>query len=262
MNILHKIIKDKKKEVIQDKKINFYISKSIHLKRKFFFEKRLINFKKKNKIAIIAEIKKASPSKGMLRKNFNPIKIAKEYYHNGVACISVLTEKKYFLGNKKFISDIKQRFQIPLLCKDFFIDPYQVYEAHKLGADCILVLIKQTNKTLVRELYRASEQLGLNCIMEVHSKSEMETALNFKKSIIGINNRNLENFKVDLNNTVKIYNSFKKELKNRTVICESGIHTKADIAKIKKETDINNFLVGESLMKSSSIKNSISSLIE
>ena len=167
--------------------------------------------------------------------------------------MSVLTEKKYFLGNKKFVRDIKKKFNTPVLNKDFFIDPYQVIEANQNGSDCILVIINSSDETLINELISTADELGMNSILEVHSEKEMEIALNFKNALFGINNRNLENFSVSLDTTINIYKEFESALKNKIVISESGFHSNEEIKKVKNETGINNFLIGESLIKSDSI---------
>ena len=255
MSILKKIILNKKKEVENDK-VQFPINelkKKISQKNKLF-SKCLKEYENKNTPAIIAEIKKASPSKGILVDNFNHLYIAEEYVKNNAACLSILTEKKYFLGNKQFVKDIKKKFNIPVLNKDFFIDPYQIYEANKNGADCILIIINSTDVNLVKDLISVSNELSMDFILEVHNEKEMETALKYDEGIIGINNRNLENFTVSLDNTVKIFKEFENSLKNKLLISESGFKDRNDLAKIKNETGINNFLIGESLMKSSSIK--------
>ena len=254
MNILEKIINDKKKEVKLDKIKNpiDQLKKKVSNK-KYIFSNTLENYKQENKIAIIAEIKKASPSKGIIKENFDHLKIAEEYIKNNAACLSVLTEKKYFLGNKKFVRDIKKKFNTPVLNKDFFIDPYQVIEANQNGSDCILVIINSSDETLINELISTADELGMNSILEVHSEKEMEIALNFKNALFGINNRNLENFSVSLDTTINIYKEFESSLKNKIVISESGFHSNEEIKKVKNETGINNFLIGESLIKSDSI---------
>ena len=254
MNILEKIINDKKKEVKLDKiKSPIDQLKKKVSNKKYIFSNTLENYKQENKIAIIAEIKKASPSKGIIKENFDHLKIAEEYIKNNAACLSVLTEKKYFLGNKKFVRDIKKKFNTPVLNKDFFIDPYQVIEANQNGSDCILVIINSSDETLINELISTADELGMNSILEVHSEKEMEIALNFKNALFGINNRNLENFSVSLDTTINIYKEFESALKNKIVISESGFHSNEEIKKVRNETGINNFLIGESLIKSDSI---------
>ncbi len=260
-NILDKICKDKLLEITEaKKKLSLDELKQNIKKKEFAFSKQIDNFKINDKTCLIAEIKKASPSKGIFRENFNHVNIAKDYINGGVGCLSIITEKKYFLGSKEYIKDIRKFTNIPILCKDFFVDLYQVYEASVLGADCILILIKNTNSNLINEMYELAMKLGLDVILETHNEREMKIALKFEKAIIGINNRNLEDFSVDINNTINLFNLF--NLHERRVICESGINNYEDIKKIKKETNINNFLVGESLMKSSSISEKITNLIK
>ena len=185
MNILEKIIVDKKKEVENDK-MQFPINKvkSTISQKNNIFSKCLKNYEKKNTPAIIAEIKKASPSKGILIDNFNHLDIAEQYVENNAACLSILTEKKYFLGDKQFVKDIKKKFNIPILNKDFFVDPYQIFEANKNGADCILIIINSSSSNLIKDLISVSNELGMDFILEVHNEKEMETAL--KLSLIHI----------------------------------------------------------------------------
>ena len=263
MNILKKIINDKKNEVKLDKIKNpINQLKSRVSNKKYIFSKTLENYKHENKIAIIAEIKKASPSKGIIKENFDHLKIAEEYIKNNAACLSVLTEKKYFLGNKRFVRDIKNKFNTPILNKDFFIDPYQVIEANQNGSDCILVIVNSSDKTLINELISTADELGMNSILEVHNEKEMEIALNYKNVLLGINNRNLENFNVSLETTINIYKEFESTLKNKIIISESGFHSNEEIKKVKSETGINNFLIGESLIKSDSITESFQKLVK
>ena len=213
MNILKKIINYKKSKIITDKKNILLFSNQ---NKKSLFKSKIVNNLKKNKISIIAEIKKASPSKGILIKNFNPINIAKQYVEGGATCLSVLTEDKFFLGNKNYIKQIKNKYKIPILAKDFFIDPFQIYEAKFYGADCILILLSAVKQKLARELYDTAIKCGMDTIVEVHNDNEMTFALSLKKSIIGINNRNLKTFATDINNTINLCKKF--NLKNRVVI--------------------------------------------
>ena len=254
MNILKKIINYKKSKIITDKKNILLFSNQ---NKKSLFKSKIVNNLKNNKISIIAEIKKASPSKGILIKNFNPINIAKQYVEGGATCLSVLTEDKFFLGNKNYIKQIKNKYKIPILAKDFFIDPFQIYEAKFYGADCILILLSAVNQQLAIELYDTANKCGMDTIVEVHNDKEMTFALSLKKSIIGINNRNLKTFETDINNSINLYKKF--NLKNRVVVSESGINSKKDILYICKKTNIRTFLIGESLIKSNNIKKKISS---
>ena len=256
MNILKKIINYKKKKIILDKK-----NKKLFLtsNKASLFKSKILNNIKNNKISIIAELKKASPSKGILKKNFNPINIAKQYVEGGATCLSVLTEDKFFLGNKNYIKQIKKKYNIPILAKDFFIDPFQIYDAKFYGADCILILLSATKNNLAKELYDVANKCKMDTIVEVHSFKEMKFALSLKKSIIGINNRNLKTFTTDLNTTINLYKKF--NLKNRIIVSESGINSKNDILKICNKTNIRTFLIGESLIKSNNIKNKLRSFL-
>jgi indole-3-glycerol phosphate synthase len=256
MNILKKIINYKKKKIIFDKKKNILF---FNKNKKSLFKSQIVNNIKNNKISIIAEIKKASPSKGILTKNFNPIYIAKKYVEGGATCLSVLTEDKFFLGNKNYIKQIKNKYKIPILAKDFFIDPFQIYEAKFFGADCILILLSAVKEKLAKELYDTANKCGMDTIVEVHNVKEMTFALSLKKSIIGINNRNLKTFETDIDNTINLYKKF--NLKKRVVVSESGINSKIDIYRICKKTNIRTFLIGESLIKSQNIKEKISSFL-
>ena len=256
MNILEKIINYKKKKIILDKK-----NKKLFLtsNKASLFKSKILNNIKNNKISIIAELKKASPSKGILKKNFNPINIVKQYVEGGATCLSVLTEDKFFLGNKNYIKQIKKKYNIPILAKDFFIDPFQIYDAKFYGADCILILLSATKYKLAKELYDVANKCKMDTIVEVHSLKEMKFALSLKKSIIGINNRNLKTFTTDLNTTINLYKKF--NLKNRIIVSESGINSKNDILKICNKTNIRTFLIGESLIKSNNIKNKLRSFL-
>jgi indole-3-glycerol phosphate synthase len=255
MNILKKIINYKKRKIISDKKFILFFNQN----KKSLFKSKIVYNLKKNKISIIAEIKKASPSKGILTKNFNLINIAKQYVEGGATCLSVLTEDKFFLGNKNYIKQIKNKYKIPILAKDFFIDPFQIYEAKSYGADCILILLSAVKQKLAKELYDTANKCGMDTIVEVHNDKEMSFALSLKKSIIGINNRNLKTFATDINNTINLYKKF--NLKNRVVVSESGFSSKKDIFNICKKTNIRTFLIGESLIKSNNIKNKIRSFL-
>ena len=256
MNILNNIINYKKKKIIIDKnRTKIFLAH----KKKSFFKSKIQSNINKNKISIIAEIKKASPSKGILKKEFNPISIAKQYIEGGATCLSVLTEDKFFLGNKNYIKQIKKKYNIPILAKDFFIDPFQIYEAKFYGADCILILLSAVKKKLAKELYDTANKCNMDTIVEVHNADEMAIALSLKKSIIGINNRNLKTFQTEINNTINLYKKF--NLKNRVVVSESGINSRKDILHICKKTNIRTFLIGESLIKSNNIKNKISSFL-
>ena len=225
-----------------------------------------INFKEKiennithNKISIIAEIKKASPSAGVIINNYNPVKIAKIYYENKVTCLSVLTEEDFFLGNLIHISKIKQQFNLPILCKDFFIDKFQIPLAKSYGADAILIILAGVSDDLAHELYEEALKYNMSVIVEVHTVEEAEKSLNFKDALIGINNRNLKTLKTDINTTYDIHNVLAKH--QGPLISESGIKTKDELLDLKNKTSIKTFLIGESLLKNLS-ENSIFSVLK
>ena len=249
-NILDKII------IAKIQKINV-LKKSISLdsiKVKIDENKSFINFKEKienninnNKISIIAEIKKASPSAGVIIENFNPVNIAQIYKDNNATCLSVLTEEDFFQGNLIHISKIKQKINLPILCKDFFVDKFQVHLAKSYGADAILIILAGVSDNLANELYEEALKLNMSVIVEVHTVDEAKKALNFKDSLIGINNRNLKTLKTEINTTYDIHNILVKH--SGALISESGIKTKEELLEINKKTNIKTFLIGESLLK-------------
>ena len=253
-NILNQIITKKKERIIDYKKKYSMNNLLDNIKNINTFVDFISKIKKRSiekKISIIAEIKKASPSAGLLIQNFNPLNIAKLYVDNGASFLSVLTEEDFFLGKLDHIKNIKKNYQIPILCKDFFIDTYQVALAKSFGADCILIILSAIDKMLAKDLYQAANDLNISTLVEVHSENEAEIALSFENSIIGINNRNLKTLEISLNTSVKlskILNSHKNPL-----ICESGIHSIKEIKFIIENAKIHNFLIGESLLKSQDI---------
>jgi indole-3-glycerol phosphate synthase len=260
-NILEKIIK-KKIEKID------LLKKSISLKslgEKIDKNKLFINFKEKiqnninlNKISLIAEIKKASPSAGVIIKNYDPIKIAKIYNKNNVTCLSILTEEDFFLGNLIHLSKVKEKINLPILCKDFFIDKFQVHLAKSYGADAILIILAGVSDVVANELYEEALKLDMSTIVEVHTVDEAIKALNFKESLIGINNRNLKTLKTDINTTYDIHDILINH--SGPLISESGIKTKEELLEINNKTKIKTFLIGESLLKNLD-NNSIFSVI-
>jgi len=249
-NILKKII-NKKIIKINELKKNISIES---LENKIKQNKSFLNFKNKienncknNKISIIAEIKKASPSAGVIVKNYDPVNIAQIYNKNKITCLSVLTEEEFFLGNLIHINKIKQKIKLPILCKDFFVDKFQVHLAKSYGADAILIILAGVSETVANELYDEAKKLNMSVIVEVHTVDEAKHALKFKDALIGINNRNLKTLKIEINTTYDIYNI----LINHTgpLISESGIKTKEELLEIKNKTNIKTFLIGESLLK-------------
>ena len=249
-NILEKIIK-KKIEKVDDlkKKIDVkYLNEIINKNNSFidFKNKIQINLDN-NKSSIIAEIKKASPSAGIIIDNYDPVEIAKIYDTNKVTCLSVLTEEDFFLGNLIHISKIKDQIKLPILCKDFFIDTFQVPLAKSYGADAILIILAGVSDNLANELYDEALKLNMSVIVEVHTVEEAKRALNFKEALIGINNRNLKTLKTDISTTYDIHNVLINH--PGPLISESGIKIKEELLDLKNKTSINTFLIGESLLK-------------
>lgn len=247
-NILEKIVQDKAetlKFIKKNNSLNFLESKI----KNFNFYLDFKNTIKKNEgISLISEIKKASPSAGILVKDFNHLNIAKMYVDNGATCLSVLTEEKHFLGKLSYIQDIKNKFKIPVLAKDFFIDPYQVLLSKSFGCDCILIIIAALDEKQADEIYKEALKHNLSIIVEVHDEKEAESALKYEEALIGINNRNLKTLDISINNTVSIFNILKNH--KGPLISESGIKNENDAKYIYEKTGIKNFLIGESLLKS------------
>jgi len=260
-NTFVKIIKNKIEKID-------LLKKSISLKllnKKIDENKLFINFKEKiqnnindNKISIIAEIKKASPSAGIIIKKYDPIKIAEVYYKNKTTCLSILTEEDFFLGNLAHVSKVKEKINLPILCKDFFIDKFQVPLAKSYGADAILIILAGVSDDLANELYEEALKYNMSIILEVHTVEEAKKALNFKEALIGINNRNLKTLKVNINTTYDIHHILVNH--PGPLISESGIKTKEELLEINKKTNIKTFLIGESLLNNLE-KNSIFSVL-
>ncbi|MBT4416011.1 MAG: indole-3-glycerol-phosphate synthase [Flavobacteriaceae bacterium] len=260
-NILEKIIKRKIERIdVLKKSINLNSLNEIIDKNKSFtnFKKKIQNNLSNNKSSIIAEIKKASPSAGIIINNYNPVEIAKIYNDNKVTCLSVLTEEDFFLGNLIHVSKIKDKINLPILCKDFFIDKFQVPLARSYGADAILIILAGVSDDLANELYEEALKFNMSIIVEVHTVEEAKKALNFKEALIGINNRNLKTLKTDINTTYDIHNVLVNH--QGPLISESGIKTKEELLDLKNKTSINTFLIGESLLKNLE-KNSIFSVL-
>ena len=247
-NILEKIIQEKKDTLKVVKKNNSLGSLEDKIKtiNTFLNFKDVISVNKK--VSLISEIKKASPSAGILIKDFNHLDIAKLFVDNGATCLSVLTEEKNFLGRLDYIKDIKDNFRIPVLAKDFFIDPYQVALSKSYGCDCILIIIAALDKKLLDDIYAEALKHNLSVIVEVHNKKEAEVALNYEHALIGINNRNLKTLDISINNTISIFEILKNH--KGPLISESGIKDEKDAKYIYEKTGIKNFLIGESLLKS------------
>jgi len=260
-NILKKILDNKKIKINNLKnEINIdFLSQKIKDNKTFIdFKKKIKNNHNQDKISIIAEIKKASPSAGIIIENYNPIDIASIYKSNNVTCLSVLTEEDFFQGNMIHISKIKQKIDLPILCKDFFFDKFQVHLAKSYGADAILIILAGITEDEANQLYEEAIKLNMTVIVEVHTVQEAKKALKFTEALIGINNRNLKTLETDINTTYDIYNVLINH--NQPLISESGIKNKDELLEIKNKTRINTFLIGESLLKNLK-KNNIFSLL-
>ena len=247
-NILEKIIQKKNlrikslKESISLDSLN----NSINTNKLFInFKQKIESNIKENKYSIIAEIKKASPSAGIISENFDPVLKSKEYESFGASALSILTEEDYFLGNIQYLMDVKATTSLPILRKDFIVDEYQIYESKLIGADCILLIASILNDEELKNFSEIAERLKLDYIIEVHDEEELQRVQHFSNAIIGVNNRNLKTFDVDINNSVELKKIFEGE---NIFIAESGIKSKKDIEYLKQH-NINVFLIGESLMK-------------
>lgn len=215
----------------------------------FAFEKAL----RQKDVAFITEVKKASPSKGLITKNFNYVKIAKEYEAAGAAAISVLTEPAYFLGRDQYLKDIRQTVKIPIIRKDFTVDEYQIYEAKILGADAVLLICALLDTKTIERYLAICDKLGLSALVEAHDDDEIKSALVAGARVIGVNNRNLKDFTVDLENSINLRALVPKEI---VFVSESGIKTPEDIAVLRANgTDA--VLIGETLMRSGDISGEI-----
>ena len=245
MNILEEIVA-KTKSKLEEKKQRVSLEE---LSSKIDFENlKEMNFKKslQNKAeAIIAEIKKASPSAGIISDDFDPVSKSKEYESFGASALSILTEEDYFLGNIQYLKDVKATTSLPILRKDFIVDEYQIYESKLIGADCILLIASILNDEELKNFSEIAERLKLDYIIEVHDEEELQRVQHFTNAIIGVNNRDLKTFDVDINNSVELKKTFKGE---NIFIAESGIKSKKDIEYLQ-QNNINVFLIGESLMK-------------
>ena len=249
-NVLKKIIQKKNEKIVNLKKtIPLESLDELISANKTFdnFKKKIENNIKEDKFSIIAEIKKASPSAGVIIKDYDPVKIANIYNNNKATCLSVLTEEDFFLGNLIHISKIKQKINLPILCKDFFVDKFQIPLAKSYGADAILIILAGVSDKLADDLFNEAVKLNMSIIVEVHTVEEAKKALRFKEALIGINNRNLKTLETDINTTFDIHDVLVNH--SGPLISESGIKTKDELLELSKKTSIKTFLIGESLLK-------------
>lgn len=200
---------------------------------------------KKN--AVIAEIKKASPSKGVIREDFNPDALAISYAAGGASCLSVLTDTQFFQGSHDYLRRARAACALPVICKDFMVDPYQIYRARAFGADCILLIVAALDDKQLQDFEQIAMDLKMDALIEVHNESEMERALRLKSPMIGVNNRDLRSFKTDIHNTLRLKNMLAQE-KDRFLITESGILSRDDV-KLMNDNDVYGFLIGEAFMR-------------
>jgi indole-3-glycerol phosphate synthase len=199
----------------------------------------------KGKPAVIAEIKRASPSRGVIRADFDPARIAESYARAGAACLSVLTDAKFFGGDDAHVAAAKRAAGLPVLRKDFTLDPYQVFEARLVGADCVLLIVAALTDAALRELADAAAEAGLDVLVEVHDRLELERALVLRTPLIGINNRDLRTFEANLDTTLGL---LPEVFPDRTIVTESGINTAEDVARMRRH-EVNAFLIGETLLR-------------
>ena len=249
-NILEKIIKrktinlEKLKKTLDQNNLKDLIEKNTSF---IDFKNKINQNIKNNKISIIAEIKKASPSAGVIIEDYNPLEIANIYDKNNATCLSVLTEEEFFLGKLDHIRQIKQKIKLPVLCKDFFVDKFQIPLAKSYGADAILIILAGVKENLADELYNEALKHKMSIIVEVHTVDEAKKALKFEDALIGINNRNLKTLETKISTTYDIHDVLVNH--KGPLISESGIKSKEELLDLKNKTSIKTFLIGESLLK-------------
>ncbi|MDH5561673.1 MAG: indole-3-glycerol phosphate synthase TrpC [Deltaproteobacteria bacterium] len=256
MNILEKILLNKKNEI--EEKLGGMLPDQLSKNSKDLrVPLDLKSALKKTGLSVIAEVKKASPSKGLIREDFHPVKIAVSYDQNGASAISVLTEEAFFLGHPDYLSQIKKKVTIPVLRKDFLIDERQIRESYDMGADAVLLIVAALSEDRLKSMTRIAKEFGLSCLIEVHSEEELNVALKCKAEIIGVNNRNLITFKTDLQCSIDLAGKIPDNL---VKVSESGINRFQDCELLSKH-GFDAVLVGESLMRQPNPGKAIHSLL-
>ena len=258
-DILERIVEFKKKEVSELKQDNNYADlKQLAFQKekpRGFFKK--LTLSSKNRFGLIAEIKKASPSKGIIRKDFFPEQIALDYQKSGASCISVLTDKHFFMGHNSYLTKVKLTIDLPVLRKDFIVDPIQIYESRVIGADCILLITACLTDHELQDYYNIAKSLEMDVLIEIHNEEELNRALKLKPPMIGINNRNLKTMEVSLNTSKELIKNIPDEI---LVVSESGLKTHCDL-KFMEDNGINCFLIGETFMNKKDIQKSVKNIL-
>ena len=247
-DILLKILKVKKQEITQrsrKRSLADLIRTSQESPTCRGFVRAIRDKQASGQVAVIAEIKKASPSKGVIRADFNPAQIARSYQQGGACCLSVLTDEQFFQGHDRYLQEAGKVVSLPLLRKEFIIDPYQIYEARAMGADCILLIVAALTQAQLSEFADIASQIDLDVLIEVHDEQELQRCLSVNTTLVGINNRNLRSFETRLQTTLDLLPHIPDD---RIVVTESGIHSKADVL-LMRQHGVNSFLVGESFMR-------------
>lgn len=259
-NVLDRIVADKREHVARRKQLRALKAVEADAKRQTeprgFFA-ALKTARAEGRTGLIAEIKKASPSKGLIRADFDPPSLARAYEKGGASCLSILTDTPYFQGQDADLTAARDAVKLPCLRKDFMIDPYQIVDARAIGADCVLLIMACLDDGLARDLARVARDWGMDVLVEVHDEPELDRALTLDIGLVGINNRNLKTLAVDLATTERLA---PKVSADRLVVCESGIETAAHVARMKV-AGVSTFLVGESLMRQPDVTGAVQKLL-